>query len=74
MSAQATFPDACPACLPGDAPVAFPADEPEPVNGGTLASYRCALCGTAWRTWFDYWGWPAGRQIEPLSAPRTDAA
>ena len=65
----ADLPDACPACHPGDAPAAFPEAQPERVNGGTLASYRCASCGTAWEAWFDYWGWIIARKIGSLIVP-----
>jgi hypothetical protein len=63
------YPDACPSCYPGDAPGAFPETAPEYVNGGTLAAYRCALCGTAWESWFDYWGWIVARKVASVIVP-----
>ena len=41
------YPDACPSCQPGIPEAAAPAGPVEDVNGGTLASYECASCGTA---------------------------
>ena len=59
--------DACPVCQPG-IPYAALALAAEPVNGGTLASYECGTCMTAWQTWFDRYGWPMDRLIAPVAA------
>ena len=58
--------DACPVCDPGVPDAALPVADPEPVNGGTLASYECGTCRTAWQTWFDAFGWPIDRSIAPV--------
>ena len=58
--------DACPSCDPGIPGPSLPAGDPEPVQGGTLASYECEVCGMAWSTLFDEFGWPAEQTIAPV--------
>jgi hypothetical protein len=60
------YPDACPVCDPGIPEAALPVGDPEEANGGTLSSYECGACGTAWQTWFDRYGWPVDRSIAPV--------
>lgn len=42
--------DACPACFPGDAPAAIPANARTDEDGAITADYQCPLCGFAWAT------------------------
>jgi hypothetical protein len=65
------YPDACPACLPGDAPAALSVGTPEPVPAGIITAHQCAACGTAWET---FWreGWPVERLIAPVSAEQAE--
>ena len=58
--------DACPVCAPGDPPASPAVGMPQQVPGGTIAAHQCAVCGTAWET---FWreGWPIDRLIAPVS-------
>jgi hypothetical protein len=53
--------DACPSCHPGIPDASVPVGPVEDTDGGTLASYECASCGTAWQTLFDRFGWVVER-------------
>ena len=72
MSALAeAFHDACPACAPGDPPASPPVGTPEQVPGGALTAHQCAVCETAWNTfWRD--GWPVDRLIASVSAEQAE--
>ena len=65
------YPDACPACDPGDPPASLPVGTPEQVPGGEVTAHQCAVCGTAWET---FWreGWPIDRLIAPVSPERAE--
>ncbi len=67
MSTLADLIDACPVCVPGDPPASSVIGDPRQVPGGIVAAYQCAVCATAWET---YWrdGWPIDRLIAPVSA------
>ena len=71
MSAQATLTDACPASVPGDHPASLPVGAPEQVPGGIITAHQCAVCATAWET---YWrdGWPIDRLIAPVCAGQAE--
>lgn len=63
--------DACPACAPGDPPASLPAGAPEQVPGGILTTHQCAVCETAWSTfWRD--GWPVDRLIAPVAPDKAE--
>jgi hypothetical protein len=63
--AAADYTDACPVCGPGDPPASPPAGFPRRVPGGLLTAHQCAVCSTAWET---FWreGWPIDRLIAPV--------
>lgn len=66
--------DACPACFPGDAPRADPAETWLDAEGCISASYLCPLCGFAWITrWKVAFAWPAARVTAPAD-PALDRA
>lgn len=58
--------DACPVCFPGDHDAVAPLAS-EPANGGVIAAYQCPVCSAAWETWWCRDGWPAARQIAPVT-------
>ena len=62
--------DACPSCDPGIPGPSLPAGDPEPVDGGILASYECELCGTGWTTLFDAHWWVVEQTIAPVVPAR----
>ena len=61
------IPDACPACPPGIPDASLPVGPVAEVNGGRVADYECACCGTAWSTWWDRYGFPLDRMTAPVS-------
>ncbi len=64
-----TYLDACQSCPPG-IPDASPALGPAlDVNGGKVTDHQCAICETAWSTFWQG-GWPVDRLIAPVSANR----
>jgi len=65
------FLDACPACPPGDAPAAPPLAPAEAANGGRVTTHQCAVCETAWST---FWreDWPIDRLLAPVAAERAE--
>lgn len=62
--------DACPVCLPGDVPAAFP----QPAGDPAVRVYACGYCGARWRTRRDGDGWPVERVLEPVTPEEADAA
>lgn len=68
-----TLADACMACFPGDAPPAEPRNVHAEPDGTLSADYRCAACGTTWRTtWQITTAWPEKRDFRPVSALLTE--
>ena len=63
--------DACPVCAPGDPPASPVIGAPEQVPGGTVTAHQCAICETAWETfWRD--GWPVDRLMAPVSPEQAE--
>jgi hypothetical protein len=61
--------DACPGleCDPASRDACLPLCV-EPLDaGGVLGSYECSVCGTAWQTPFDAYGWLGDRLIALVS-------
>lgn len=62
LIASPSLADACVSCHPGDMPATTP--HRVDLDGAALvASYACATCGTAWRTWWELATvWPLRRE------------
>lgn len=73
----AVLADACPVCDPGIPPASLAVGEPQTVPGGTITAHECSVCGAAWETFWDHWGWPIDRllaDVTPDQASRNRAA